>query len=297
MPLTPPAAARRLPSMPAMVFLLMVLILPGAYGSRMLNADGDLARHLRQGREILESGDVNRTDRFSWPMAGEPFVSFEYGSQVLLALTERTAGLAGIVLLATLLLAGAHALLARFLVRRDVDPVLALLVASFSAMVAQVHWIARPHLITIFITVILLDWLDREKRPAWWQFALLYLVWANLHAGFIFGLGLMGVWMAGEFGEGLLDRASRPASWKRARSTRSRPAGLDRRHSCQRVRCSTASARLRQPERRIHEEPHQRVHVAGLSLVLHQVVPGGLVGDPRGRALEPADNLRGLTCS
>lgn len=203
--------------MTALVFLLMALVLPGSFGSRLLNADGDLARHLRQGREILESGGVIRTDIFSWTRPGEPYVSFEYGTQIVFGLVERAAGLAGIVLLASLLLAATHALLTRYLLRRGVDPLLALLVAAFSAMVAQVHWIARPHLVTLLLSVVLLEWIDRERPGPWWKFTLLFLVWANLHAGFIFGLCFMALWLAGDVLEGWLNPDRRAEAWVRAR--------------------------------------------------------------------------------
>jgi len=203
--------------MPALVFMIMVIVLPLSFGERLLNSDGDLARHLRQGREIVETGSVVRADRFSWPMEGRPFVSFEYGSQVLFHLAESAGGLGGVLLLASVLLAAAYALFARYLLQRGVDPLLVLFAAFYSALIAQVHWIARPHLTTFVFTILLLDWLDRDEVRPWWHFGLLFLVWANLHAGFLFGIFLIGVWFSGEVTEAILDRVARPAALRRAR--------------------------------------------------------------------------------
>jgi hypothetical protein len=203
--------------MTALVFLIMVTVLPISYGSRLVNADGDLARHLRQGREIVETGSVARTDRFSWPTAGRPFVSFEYGSQIALHLAERIGGLSAVVLLASLLLAGTSALLARFMLLRGVDPLLVLFTTFYSALIAQVHWIARPHLVTFLFTITLLGWLDRDEVRPWWHFGLLFLIWANLHAGFLFGIFLIGLWFVGELIDAWLDPVNRTAGLGRAR--------------------------------------------------------------------------------
>lgn len=206
-----------LPTSTALVFLLLAVTIPGAFGWRLLNSDGDLARHLRQGKEILSTGQIIRTDRFSWINANGPFVSFEYGSQVVFALVERYAGLAGIVVLASLLLATTHALIARFVQRRNSGPILAISVAVLAALVGQIHWIARPHLVTLVLSVVLLEWLDRDLRPPWWRFAILFLVWANLHAGFLFGLALIAIWLAGEALDALRDPLDRTVRIMRAR--------------------------------------------------------------------------------
>ena len=215
--MTMPPNAQRLPSMPALVFLILVIVLPLSFGSLFLNADGDLARHLRQGREIVETGTVARTDRFSWPTAGKQFVSFEYGSQIVLHLAERLGGLAGVVLLASVVLAGTYALFARFLLLRGVDPLLVWFAAFYSALIGQVHWIARPHLTSFLFSIVLLGWLDSEKVRPWWHFGLLFLLWANLHAGFLFGIFLIGVWFVGEVMDAWLDPVNRAAGLRRAR--------------------------------------------------------------------------------
>jgi hypothetical protein len=207
-----------LPSIPASVFLILSLLVPIVYGRQLLNADGDPARHLRHGREILAQGDVMRVDRFSLLHEGQPYLGLEYGSQVLYALAEKVAGLAGVVALAVLLIATAHALVARFLLRRGVDPLLAYLAGLGSAMVAQIHWLARPHLVTLVLSVVLLDWLDRDRPPPRWHFLLLFLLWANLHAGFVFGLMLIGFYAVGRFIEGWLDASERGTHWKLAGS-------------------------------------------------------------------------------
>jgi hypothetical protein len=189
------------------VFLLWVCLVPLLFPGRLLNSDGDLPRHIRHGEEILRAGGVIRTDPFSFTRPGEPFVGFEYGSQVLLALAHRAAGLAGVVVLAALLIALTHALVARFLLRRGVDPLLAYAVALGSAMVAMAHWIARPHLVSILWTILLLDLLERPRRPRLrWVFAL-FVAWANLHGGFLAGIVVIALYAAGHLAQAWGERS------------------------------------------------------------------------------------------
>jgi hypothetical protein len=74
------------PSIPALVFILLATLVPIALQKPMLNSDGDLARHLRHGRYMLEHGELIRADPFSFTRPGAPFIGFEYGSQLLYAL-------------------------------------------------------------------------------------------------------------------------------------------------------------------------------------------------------------------
>ncbi|MGH7586457.1 MAG: hypothetical protein ACREMH_09445 [Gemmatimonadales bacterium] len=195
--------ARLVPGPAAVVFWFWLVAVPLVHQPRLLNGDGDLARHLRHGQWILEHGTVIRQDPFSLTHAGRPFVGFEYGSQVMYALAHRAAGLAGVTALAVALIALASALVARFLLRRGVDPLLAFLGAMLAGVVAQIHYVARPHLVTFVLTVLLLEMLERPRRPPWWVFAFFFVAWANLHAGVLFGLVVVGIYLAAAVVEGL----------------------------------------------------------------------------------------------
>ena len=209
--------ARLVPGPAAAVFWFWLVAVPVVHQPRLLNGDGDLARHLRHGQWILEHGAVIRQDPFSLTHAGRPFVGFEYGSQVMYAMAHRAGGLAGVTALAVALIALACALVARFLLRRGVDPLLAFLGAMLAGVVAQVHFAARPHLVTFVFTALLLELLERPKRPPWWAFAVFFAAWTNLHAGALFGLVVVGIYLAAAVVEGL-DPDRWHEAWPRMRS-------------------------------------------------------------------------------
>src|SRR5881397_391557 len=138
---------RRLqPSLFDFVFVLWVTVIPIALGNRLLSTDGDLPRHLRLGEWMIENRAMLTTDNFSFTRGGQPFVAFEWGSEVIYAAVHRLGGLAGVAVLAGMLLALTYALLVRFLLSHKVEPLLAYLTVMASALLGASHWVARPHL-------------------------------------------------------------------------------------------------------------------------------------------------------
>jgi len=193
------------PSLPAILLVMWGLLIPLFEGGILVNGDGDPARHIRHGETILTQGDVIRTDPFSFTRPGAPFVGFEYGSQVLLALSHRVGGLPGMVVLTTLLIAGTLAGLAAWLLRRRMDPLLVVLATLAVAVLSNIHWLARPHVFSWPLTVALLTMLEARKRPPLWAFAILFGMWANLHGGWLYGLIVIGMYLTGHVLEVLVN--------------------------------------------------------------------------------------------
>lgn len=186
------------PSLFDLVFMIWATVIPIALSGRLLNGDGDLPRHLRLGEWMLAHGALLRVDNFSYTMAGQPFVAFEWGSEVLYAAAYRVGGLAAVAVLAGLVLALTFALLVRFLLRRGAEPLLAYLVAMAAAILGAGHWLARPHLFTMLLVVVLLGLLERQDRRSLAWYLPLFALWTNLHGGFLYGLTLIGLYLAGD---------------------------------------------------------------------------------------------------
>ena len=205
------------PSIPALVFGILALAVPILLQKPMLNSDGDLARHLRHGHYMLENRELIRADPFSFTRPGAPFIGFEYGSQLLYALAERIGGLPGIAILAGLLIALTYMLLTRFLLRRGVDPLLACLTVALAIALGADHWTARPHLFSSLAVVVLLSILEGGTRRPALAGAVLFVIWANLHGGFVYGWILIALYLAGSLGE-LLWGTDRAVWHERVRS-------------------------------------------------------------------------------
>ena len=200
-PPIPPRSVVAPPSVPAVIFILLGVLVPVVLQRPLLNSDGDLARHLAHGRYMLEHGGLIRADPFSFTRPGAPFVGFEYGSQLLYALAERVGGLPAVAILAGLLIGLTYALLTRFLLQRGVDPLLACITVGLAAALGAGHWTARPHLFSFVAVVLLLGMLEGRRARPIVACAALFVVWANLHGGFVYGWILIGVYLVGSLGE------------------------------------------------------------------------------------------------
>jgi hypothetical protein len=185
------------PSVADCVFIMALLIATLVWARPALNTDGDAGRHIRVGETILERGGLFHEDLFSHTMAGERFVPYEWASETLAALAHRAGGLPGVVILHGLVVAVAWGLLALFLRRRGVDPLLAFLVSVGSAAASAFHWLARPHVFT-FVGTIALLWLLEADRRRLVLTLVLFAAWANLHGGFLFGLVLIAMYLTGD---------------------------------------------------------------------------------------------------
>jgi hypothetical protein len=200
-----------LPAPADIVFGLTLLSAAVLRGWQMINTDGDLGRHLRVGREILAHG-LFYTDRFSWTMQGQPFVPYEWGSEVLFALARRAAGLPGVVVMTAIVIAASYLCLMLLLQRLGVDPLLAFVTSVAAAILGAPHWLARPHvwsLASVVGVVALLESSVVSHRPSSDRgpttdsrrlllTLLLFAAWANMHGGFLFGLVLIGFYIVGD---------------------------------------------------------------------------------------------------
>lgn len=204
-----------------LTFGIWAVVVPTLFGRRLVNGDGDMARHVAMGEHMLRNGWIER-DLFSFTRAGEPFLAKEWLGQIVYALFDRVGGIAGVAIGAGLVIAATYALTVLFMRRRGVDPLLAYLTGMAAAVLGSAHWLARPHLFTLAGVTILLFLIEcpsaREEAPTpfdWrrrvWFFAPLFLVWANLHAGFIIGFAILTVYIAGDLIEAFA--ASNRAGW------------------------------------------------------------------------------------
>lgn len=185
------------PTTIALMFCSWAVLVPTVFGGRLLNGDGDLARHLVLGRHILEHGVVF-PDVFSHTLPGQPFIAYEWLSEVILALTERMGGLAAVAALSGLLIAVSIALVVYYL-RTQLEPALTVPLGVLAAVFTGPHWIARPHL---FSFVCLAALLVIVTHPAGWKrhlgLGLLFVFWSNLHPGFFYGLAILGAYLVGD---------------------------------------------------------------------------------------------------
>jgi hypothetical protein len=163
-------------------------------GERLLN-DPDTFWHIAAGRWIWAHAAVPTTDPFSHTLQGAPWLAHEWLSELILAGAYGALGWAGAVALAALAVAASLALLMRAL-ERVVRPTVALGATGMAFFLMAAHLTARPHALALPILVAwaaaLFRARDESRGPSLLLLPLMAL-WANLHGGFVVGLGLAGV--------------------------------------------------------------------------------------------------------
>ena len=188
-------------SLPTIQFVTWTSVLALVFGDIFVNGDGDPARHIALGRRMLDTRAVIRTDSWSWTRGGEEFLAFEWGSEVVFAAAHAVGGLGAVVVVAAALLGLTYALLTSLLLRAGASPIGAAVPVFGIVALTAGHWIARPHLFTFVGVAWLLRLLDKtvsERRPLpSGHLVVAFVVWANLHGGFVFGLGLLGAAIIG----------------------------------------------------------------------------------------------------
>lgn len=155
--------------------------------------DGDTYWHIATGRWMIDNWTVLRIDPFSFTFAGHPWQTHEWLSEIALALAYVGGGWSGVLLLVGAAFALTIGLIARTLSRSlsglGLITTLVLVVACLTGSL-----LARPHLLALPILAVwtgeLIGARDQGRRPSWWLLPLV-IMWANLHASFLFGLCLL----------------------------------------------------------------------------------------------------------
>lgn len=186
-----------IPSLSDVFFVALFLwLFACGYGWQGLLFDGDIGWHIRTGEYILDHGTVPRTDLFSFTRPGEPWFAWEWLSDVGFAIAHRGAGLKGVVLVAAIALTLWALLLLRYALWRGANSWVALVVTLLGVNASAIHFLARPHIITLLFATVSAWMIESDRRVVHWRLWLLIplvALWTNLHGGFVIGLTLTGL--------------------------------------------------------------------------------------------------------
>lgn len=191
------------PSYSDLMFIAMIVwlfVLGEDAWSRLL-VDGDTGWHIRVGEYILDGKGIPKTDFFSLTKFGQTWYAWEWGADVIYAWLYRAWGLKGIVLLSGAQIALFAVLLARFMVWRGANPLLAVALTLLAAGAGSLHYLARPHLFTLAMLPGAIWVIERDRRrPDWaiWTLIPLTAIWTNLHGGFMALIACVGLLVVAE---------------------------------------------------------------------------------------------------
>jgi hypothetical protein len=180
--------------------------------------DPDFGWHLRSGTDLLKNLTVPKTDPYSYALPDWPWVNHEWLSDTMVAFIHNHLGSLAVIVLFTVLIAGI------FLLAASVEKVglpYKILAALVGLLAALPILGVRMQMVTLLGIAWLIWTLYRYRRgdakQLWWV-PIVFLLWANLHGGFVIGLVILAVFWLCE-GAKCLIIGWRPAWYKKLRIT------------------------------------------------------------------------------
>jgi hypothetical protein len=163
-------------------FLVGVMVLVIFAAAACASVQSDTWWQLRSGQLILETGQIWTVDPFSSTVYGGYWPNHEWFAEVLFYVGFVLGGLPLLLLVCatmiTLSWCGLYTLC-------DGAPRFRAIVLLLGATSPEILWGVRPHVFSLVLLVVALLLVPGYRRH--WLYPPLLLVWANLHAGVVFG--------------------------------------------------------------------------------------------------------------
>jgi hypothetical protein len=199
----------------ALILWLVAFSLAG--GGIGLLEDSGTGYHIRTGDYVLDHRAVPRHDVFSFTKPGEPWYAWEWLASAMYAALYRWSSMKGVLLVSAAILALTMVILARHMIRRGSNALVALFLIHLAIGACSIHFLARPHVFTMLFTAISMWLLDADRespsRAVWWLVPLTAL-WANIHGGFVVAIMCTAAFGIGCAIEAWLPEKSFAAAWK-----------------------------------------------------------------------------------
>lgn len=177
-----------LPPLALLIILNLLLVRPH-----------DFWWHLRTGQIIVESGAFPTTDLFSFTRTGMPYTNQGWLMQAGYYVQYRAGGLPLIIFVNTLIVAVGYILIELACLRVSRGQVRPAVAATLTAAAVSIfNWNIRPQTASFLLFAAVVFTLETHRAKGGriiWALPPLFALWVNLHAGFAFGLGLLGLYI------------------------------------------------------------------------------------------------------
>jgi hypothetical protein len=191
---------------------MLILVAKEAVDQKFCVRDPDIWWHVKTGDWIVEHAAVPHNGLFSWTAAGRPWVAYSWGFEVLQSRAYEWFNLMGLGLFGvflTLMIASLQFWSLRRLSGRFWE---AWLLTAGSLYTFLFILMPRPVFVSISFYIVLLTLLleanrSGKTRTLYWLPAL-FLVWANVHIQFIYGLFVVGLFVACQVAVRFAERTS-----------------------------------------------------------------------------------------
>ncbi len=168
-----------------LLFLVLLVMV-----SRPLT-DPDFGWQLRSGLDLLRTLHIPKFDPYAYTMPNYPWVNHEWLSEGILAFIYQYLGAEALALIFALIIIGAFWLAVS---RVNADYKSKFIATALAILAAMARWGVRMQMLTILGVALVLWSFYRyrkgEIKSLWW-YVPIFGLWANLHGGFLMGLGIL----------------------------------------------------------------------------------------------------------
>lgn len=183
------------------IFLAIWLVLMLLGRSSLLRDPGTFW-HVKVGQQMLNSGQVIETDPFSFTRPGQPWVAHQWLAECGMAIVHELSGFDGLLLVTATLLAGLYTWVASRLLRAGFHLLLCGVLLALVLLASSHQFHARPLVLSIALLGVTFSLLvdveaGRKRLACLWWLVPLTVLWANLHAGVLAGIGTVGLVLLG----------------------------------------------------------------------------------------------------
>lgn len=163
------------------------------------STDPDLFWHLKTGEIMWQYKIVPHTDWFSYTMSDYPRINFEWLSEIIMFLVWKVAGFGGLAVFFALIITSVFG----YFIPESVENqpfFLTRFLSILGAFVSSLTFGSRPQMISILGVALLLFIITKcrqnDKSKLAYTLPIIFLLWANMHGGFVFGIVFMIIFLA-----------------------------------------------------------------------------------------------------
>ena len=173
-------------------------------------ANYDIWYHLKAGEVIVNTHNILKQDIFSYTSEGKAWINHQWLAQVVFHSIYKIAGIQGLIIFKASIILIIFFLLLRLALALKSNITLVSFLIALIAVMSSGRFYVRPELFSIlFFTIfiyILFKWRYSEKCNIKLLFLLplCEILWINLHAGAVIGIGLCFIFLIGELSQNLI---------------------------------------------------------------------------------------------
>lgn len=153
--------------------------------------DPDMWWHLRSGQLMWQEKTILTQDQFSFTRSGYPWVNAFWVSDLIIYFLFVIGGFPLLIILITSI---SVILFLMIYLRSNGPYFIRSLFILLAAIAISPQWTARPQVLSFFLFALLNFWLERRaigKGAPLFLLPILFIAWANIHGGFIWGFLLL----------------------------------------------------------------------------------------------------------